>query len=715
MTHNVKIGEGRIFKISELGKAEGNMGEYMLDNNEYYVFIEYVGSEGATIAAFPRYFSTLNDALDSYNNVEGANNKALPGIVFYNKTVKGGLNITKEVTGTDKNDKDFKFELHVWNDEPDNTNPNNPSYAYTGAISGTKGGVAWAVSDSDKSTGTFTEGGKTYDTTKITFTLKAGETLTIDSLPVNTHYAITELDDDMPVGYTYTKATRTQGGNTETVTEPDKTISGVIPESSVGSVTVAFTNKYEAKGVADVNVVKNLIGKDMVEGQFSFTLEPVRDAPLLDAEGNTVKELTATNEDAEMADGTSVSEISFPALNFFQDENRKHAGNSYIYKITENEIDETIAENENIVKVIGETHPENIYVRVTISDKGDGTMDSTVEYFQDPDCKQSLNAAEFTNAYEKLGKLEITKKINKGTAIDKEATGTFYYAVYKASDVEEGKPKDGSTAVRTGSIIVNADGNGIGKKTENDLPYGDYYVYELTGENGTPITDGSAKIIDSKVYTVSGFTDSVAVGETDGKVTLVNTHELKEASVSKWWMDGTYKEWPSDVESITLELTRWKDKTKDGNFGITLTASNNNGTYSVVLNPDLEGVKATITPSEEVYSHYVITVNGLDKYYSDGTELGEYSYYFSETNVVGPSYREPEYKAIDNGSPKTPIEGSKVLGDGKHAIVNTPSDAVCLPAAGGPGTTIFTILGMILIATAGILLLRRKRNGVMGL
>jgi hypothetical protein len=65
-------------------------------------------------------------------------NSKLEGIVFNNQTVKGGLNITKEVNGTTDNNVDFKFELHVWNPVPDDTDPNHPTYAYTGAISGTK-------------------------------------------------------------------------------------------------------------------------------------------------------------------------------------------------------------------------------------------------------------------------------------------------------------------------------------------------------------------------------------------------------------------------------------------------------------------------------------------------------------------------------------------------------------------------------------------------
>ncbi len=135
------------------------------------------------------------------------------------------------------------------------------------------------------------------------------------------------------------------------------------------------------------------------------------------------------------------------------------------------------------------------------------------------------------------GSIEITKNLQKnGTASS--LTGTFYYAVYAEVDVENGAPKEGAQPVRTGSITVDADDNGTHSETIQ-VPLGTYYVYELTGEGGTPIVEPSRQRIGERTYQVTGSGTSTVVGVTDGSAAFTNNYETVEKTATKSWSDNT--------------------------------------------------------------------------------------------------------------------------------------------------------------------------------
>ena len=135
------------------------------------------------------------------------------------------------------------------------------------------------------------------------------------------------------------------------------------------------------------------------------------------------------------------------------------------------------------------------------------------------------------------GSLQITKTIQKNGGTDTSATGTFYYAVYNEPYNAEASPAQ--TPVRTGSIEVTADGTKT--VTEDQMPLGTYYVYELTGQNGTPIISGNDGIIDEingTVYQVTGSGAATSVGTTAGTASLTNNKETVNVEVEKNWQDN---------------------------------------------------------------------------------------------------------------------------------------------------------------------------------
>ncbi len=142
------------------------------------------------------------------------------------------------------------------------------------------------------------------------------------------------------------------------------------------------------------------------------------------------------------------------------------------------------------------------------------------------------NHVTYTNQV-KTGALKITKTIQKNGSTDTSATGQFYYAVYDEPYDQTADPAQ--NPVRTGSINVSQ--NGTASVTENDLKIGSYYVYELTGESGTPVTSGGI-FNGGKYYTVTTEGSPATVEEdVTAEAKIKNNHETIPVTATKSWAD----------------------------------------------------------------------------------------------------------------------------------------------------------------------------------
>lgn len=132
------------------------------------------------------------------------------------------------------------------------------------------------------------------------------------------------------------------------------------------------------------------------------------------------------------------------------------------------------------------------------------------------------------------GGLKITKTIQNNGSTDTSARGTFYYAVYDEEYNPNADPAQ--TPVRTGPIDVTA--NGTATITEDHLKIGTYYVYELTGENGTPVTSGG--IFNGGKYFAVTTTGSPATVEYGGTSTvdILNNYVTIPVTATKSWSDN---------------------------------------------------------------------------------------------------------------------------------------------------------------------------------
>ena len=171
-------------------------------------------------------------------NDKGTISEATSAVSFVNArdVEKGSLSISKTVSGTDgEHDRDFTFEI-VLTDEENNTLTD--SYNYTG----------------DKE-GTITSGG--------TITLKDGEVITIEGLPVGTKYEVTEKE-----------------ANTDRYVTTSTNDKGTISEATSA---VSFVNTRDKIPTGSLSISKTVTGNDG-ELNRDFTFE----VTLKDANGNSL-------------------------------------------------------------------------------------------------------------------------------------------------------------------------------------------------------------------------------------------------------------------------------------------------------------------------------------------------------------------------------------------------------------------------------------------
>lgn len=200
-------------------------------------------------------------------------------------------------------------------------------------------------------------------------------------------------------------------------------------------------------------------------------------------------------------------------------------GNTYIYYIEE------------------ETVPERY--SVSFSDNNEGGVTSGV-----------LTA--YNKSDTELGSLHITKTVFKNGVMDAGATGTFYYAIYDEPYDSGADPAQ--TPIRTGSIQVTA--FGAATVTEERLKAGKYYVYELTGPDGTPVISGEEGLVnDGKYYEVTTTGEQAVVNENDPPtVHIINNHRTTSFTANKAWVNDDNN---TPLEGASVTLTLYKGETEE--------------------------------------------------------------------------------------------------------------------------------------------------------
>jgi len=322
-----------------------------------------------------------------------------------------------------------------------------------------------------------------------------------------------------------------------------------------------------------------------------------------------------------------------------------------------------------------------------------------------------------------LGELEITKNITvNGQSSDR--TGTFWYAVYRPEDLENGVPKHGEDGKLlqpakdadgkplVGSIDVTE--NGANTVKVPNLYYGDYYVFELNGDptGGTVqiIPNDTNAVIGGTVYHVTGSgTTAITVGETVGSATLTNNVSETTIIGKKTWVPFTGGEdaLMNPVNTtLTLTLYRYIDRGNGDYTGEEIidtveikAGADGNITRpggTIVGKPDL-----TTAEGRAAYAQ-AWSYTWEDKPLYGGDPVVKYAYKVTET-VDNDNF----YRKKDENSDYLPNAGTQT-----QVFTNFEKSPVALPATGGMGTGVVYGAGaaLVLLAVLGMILTKRKRT-----
>ena len=167
------------------------------------------------------------------------------------------------------------------------------------------------------------------------------------------------------------------------------------------SDTVAFTNSYSAETEITLKGSKTLVGRDMKDGEFHFTVKELdaNSQPMKDAEGNDIIVTTGSNAAAEQG---VAADINFGAITYKYTGTNKDVLGDHTYLITEDSF-QGAAEDGSKDGLQANRQSFKVVVRVT--DDGQGNLTASAISGTDAD-GENINPATgiaFINTYEASG------------------------------------------------------------------------------------------------------------------------------------------------------------------------------------------------------------------------------------------------------------------------------------------------------------------------
>ena len=413
----------------------------------------------------------------------------------------------------------------------------------------------------------------------------------------------------------------------------------------VGAAGETFENTYAAKGDATVEVAKHLVGRELKNGEFSFTISavptPTGTAPMNDADGKAIADTALTVKNA--ADGT----VTFPTFNYTLDD----ANKVYVYQVAEDSF--------NIPGVTRdtETGPEYIYAQVTVgADNGNGTLKaSTVKYCSDAACTKALTSAEFINKYDTKGEITFsgTKTLENrtlkageftfelygadgkliesvknaadgsysfskiaytGADLDKDANGNYVKTTKTYKVVEKVPAKDSSEydesityATNKYDITVTLKDNGNNTMTVTADPKENTYNFTNTYNADGTITFSGTKELTNRTLKADEFTFELykveGEGETKTETLIDSTTNAANGNYSFKTLTYGLDDLDTDAAGNYVKTTKtYKVVEKKGND---TSIKYDTKTYDITVTLENDGtgtIKATASPAENMYN-----------------------------------------------------------------------------------------------------------------
>ena len=479
--------------------------------------------------------------------------------------------------------------------------------------------------------------------------LKGGQTAIISDIPAGTAYAVSETN--IPSGWSL----KGSEGATGSITAD-------------GTEKATFTNAYAATGEAQLMAYKRMDHGVIADGQFSFELL---------AEGGSSVQATAqngpvdTNETVSGANGASVSNPVYGMAPVYFPVQTYTAAGTYTYVMRE-----VVPEAAQGI----DYDRAQLKATVTVTDNGDGTLTSSIEYTNGDVIANKGNL--FTNTLHKHS-LVVEKHVADGEMNDvtKNARFTFDVALSDAA----GKPlKDLSYEVQTlaGDSVTDgsaktgkiSDGGTITLGSNQQavikgLPYGSTYavteqakagwsqvVDETSGTQGT-IADADAHAVITNEYSAKGAVELEASKKLEGR-------QLKD----------------DQFTFLLRDVTEGSD-----DYGTVIQEVGNKADGSITFKP----LEFTDADHGKTFTYEITEL----------AQAADGDYVFDDTVVTA------TVAVVDKGDGTLGLDVKYNGKDDPYSFVNWI--AVILPRTGGAGVG---FAGALVVALGCALMLRRKKR-----
>ena len=363
---------------------------------------------------------------------------------------------------------------------------------------------------------------------KQKITIKNGETKVISDIPYGTTYELSELN--LPVGYKIEEITNSKG---------------VITDQNI---SILVKNSYNPQGSFNIQVNKELIGRELQADEFEFVLEDINGNPIKTTSGGTY---TTKN--------SSLGDVIFDSIKV-----TKPGTTQYVIREVAGTDTSVIYDNEPIT------------VTAVTTDNGNGTLSTELTY----------SKTTFTNKL-KGGNLQISKTVensqpsivNKNYPIIinlKDAQGNIVPGEYNYSSNlgQSGTISSGDTLlIKDNEIITIIDlPNNTKFEVIEEVPTG-FKLKEDSITTGTIVTNefANAKLIN--VY------------DAQGEYTIEATKQLTGANIADYSFDFILLQGEKLIDNVTSD-TEGNIKFNPITFG--MEDIGKKFTYTILENKGLE-------------------------------------------------------------------------------------------------------------------------------
>lgn len=439
-------------------------------------------------------------------------------------------------------------------------------------------------------------------------------------------------------------------------TEEDDSVAAADVTVAAQTGTAALKNYYMKGAHWTPEVVKHLNGQPYAGTEFSFTLEQIR------GKQNTSYSDTATT-DAETGKAT------FNQIDYANSSITGHDG-IFVYSITENT-------SGALANVTYDTR--TIYAKVEVT-KNQGKLTASSGYYSDEECTQPIEGEPVFDNTETAA-LSVTKTVTG--EYTPQNSETYPITIMKGNQYLN----------YTGSLVDTDPGLTIGAGstlTFTNIPAGTYYVREGGVNGGEYSVTTTYKVNNGDPGT--GAAEATLGRGSETSVEIINHYSAKSGEINIVKIDETTRTGETkSLENATFVLYRLTTPSGSSESSFTVYPNETDSVkksdeHGWLFYGDLPSGRYKILETDPPEGY--VLEDDLEIYFTvDGQNV-------TWTNSEGQAIASQDMVSYESD-------------DNQFIVGNEPGTA--LPHTGGIGTTVFYVLGSMLVFGCGVMLVARRR------